>query len=208
LAIGSARGGFDHQFSTAIAIEVVDDKRNVMGSGTDVRTHVDAPKERAIETVTVEERGTGIAIVRVIAGIGRFPLQDDLILSVAIDISHAGIVGGISIFACIAPLPALTALTVTVLGRGCTLHDRHLPPFGLLQLEREVAHGSVGTKGELTSRRHRSSLGMRNTHLVDGIFVLERVLIEEEGATFGEGLLCEAHAIAVYIEGLLFLVVA
>ena len=62
---GTVRGAY-HHFSLAVAIEVVDDKRRIVGAAADVDAQIDAPEQSAVETVAVEEGRTSVAVVGVI----------------------------------------------------------------------------------------------------------------------------------------------
>ena len=96
-SVGSAVGGPDHQLRLAVAVEVVDHERHVMGTAADVAAHVDTPEPLAVETIAVEEGRTGEAVVGIVVGVRGVPLQDDLVLPVAVDISDAGIIGDIEV---------------------------------------------------------------------------------------------------------------
>ena len=86
--IACAVGSADDQFCMSVAVEIVDDERHVVSTRADVDTQIDAPETSTVETVAVEECRSCIAVVGIVVGIGGIPFQDDLILSVAIDISH------------------------------------------------------------------------------------------------------------------------
>ena len=129
----------------------------------------------------------------VVVCIRRVPFQDNLILSVAINIGHGGIVGGIGILARVAPSPAIIAWALL------RLDGRHLATLGLVELDGDIAHGSILTKREL-------SLGCASLNLVGSILV-QGILVNEERAAIGERRLIELHAVAINIERLTFPVV-
>ena len=68
-----------------------------MRTATDVNTQVDTPQLCSVNCVAVNQRRTGKAVVGIVVGVRRIPLHEDLIRPVAIDITHRGIIGRISI---------------------------------------------------------------------------------------------------------------
>ena len=67
-----------------------------MSSGTDVPTQIDPPKPGAIQLDAVDIHLVCFAALGVVLGVGRVPLQKDLILPVAICIAHRAVVGRVS----------------------------------------------------------------------------------------------------------------
>ena len=80
-----------------VAVVVVHLELGVVGAGPDVAAEVDAPQPRAVEPVRVDEDVAGVAGLRVVLGVGRVPLQDDLELPVAVEVAHAGVVGRVRV---------------------------------------------------------------------------------------------------------------
>ena len=89
----------DNELCFPVAIHVVNQECRIMGSGTDILSHVDAPKLLAdlfaYDFVAVEDCIAGITGLRVVLRIGRIPLDDDLVFAVSIDIAHRAVVGSI-----------------------------------------------------------------------------------------------------------------
>ena len=104
LSVDGTIGSLHHHFGTTITIEVIDDERHVVGTAADIDAHIDAPEQGAIEPIAVEERRTRVAIVCIVVSIGGIPFENNLILTIAIDITHRSIVGRIEIFATIGRL--------------------------------------------------------------------------------------------------------
>ena len=122
--------------------------------------------------VPSRRHGAGEAVVSVVVGVRGVPLQDDLVLSVAVYIAHAGIVGRVGI--------------ATSVGRGAAIRA--------LDGDGDVAVGGIGTEGV-------AAVAATAPHLVDGI-AGRGLLVDEERAALGEGLLVQLLAIAVDVEGL------
>ena len=110
LAINRTIGGLDHHFGKSVAIEVIDDERHIMCATAYVDTHVDAPKQSTVKPIAIEECQARIAIMRVVVSIRRIPFEEDFVLSVAIDITHRGIVGRIGVGAAVGRLSLGRAL--------------------------------------------------------------------------------------------------
>ena len=87
------------QLSTSVAVEVVDHELGVVCSGADVVTQADTPKHFTVlgQCVAVNEDGGGEPVTGVVGGIRRFPLQKQLVLTVAVGVAHGTVVGGINI---------------------------------------------------------------------------------------------------------------
>ena len=66
-----------------------------MGSTADISSQIDAPEAGTVQAVTVEQGAAGKTVVGIVVAIGGIPLQNYLILSVAIHVAHRGIIGGI-----------------------------------------------------------------------------------------------------------------
>ena len=142
-----------------------------MGATADVDTQVDAPQQRAVQSVAVQQRRSGIAVVRIVVGIGGVPLQQYLVLAVAIHITHTGIVGGI---AKRAPIGG------NAIGR-------------FLQLHGQIAIGSIG-------RQLATAILAATTHLVGGT-TGQRRLIYKKSAALAHGFGIEFHTVAIHIKG-------
>ena len=101
-AVAAPRCRLAHQFGTSVTVEIVDEKLRIVGSGADIRTEIDAPQSARltgrglhIELIAVEDHRPRHSPLRVVAGVGGFPLDDKLILAVAIDIADGAVVDGI-----------------------------------------------------------------------------------------------------------------
>ena len=87
-AVACTISGTDNKLRTSITIQVVDDEWHIMCTTADIDAHVYTPQQRTIQTVAVEECLSCESVMRIVVGIGRVPFQDNLILSVAIDITY------------------------------------------------------------------------------------------------------------------------
>ena len=94
--IAGAVGCADDEFRPSVTVEVVNDKRHIVGSAADVDAHVDAPEQGAVQSVAVEDCRSRESVVGIVVSIGRVPLQDDFVLPVTIDIGYGGVVGSVS----------------------------------------------------------------------------------------------------------------
>ena len=72
----------------AVAVEVVYHELRVVGAGTDVKAEVDTPELCAVELIAVDDAGGRAAAVGVVLAVRRIPLDEKLVLAVAIDITH------------------------------------------------------------------------------------------------------------------------
>ena len=124
LGIACAVGGLHHQLSTPVAVEVVDHELCVVRPGADVAAQADAPEPLAAEAVAVYVDRAGEACLRVVVRVGRLPFQEELVLSVAVDVAHAGIVGRVAV------APSVGGVVVG----------------GLLYLQCQVARRGVGSQ--------------------------------------------------------------
>ena len=76
----------------AVAVEVVDEERGVMGPFADVLAEVDPPEEGAVELVGLELGLAGRAPLGVVAG-PHLLLEDDLVFAIAVEVADRGVVG-------------------------------------------------------------------------------------------------------------------
>ena len=89
LAVACTVGRAYDELCPSVAIEVVDDEWHVVSPRADVDAHVDTPEQLAVcDLVAVEDGGASETVVGIVVGVGGVPLQDDLIFSVAVDISY------------------------------------------------------------------------------------------------------------------------
>ena len=73
----------------AVAVEVIDEERHGVVSGTDVMTEVDEPFLRAVHLVAGQDGGRCFAFLTRVALVVGQPLDDHLELTVAIDVADA-----------------------------------------------------------------------------------------------------------------------
>jgi hypothetical protein len=92
-AVAGAHG----HLGLAVAVQVIDLELGVVRAGPDVVAQVDAPQSPALQRVGVDEHVAGIAAEGVVLGVGRVPLEDDLVAAVAVQVADAGVVGGVGI---------------------------------------------------------------------------------------------------------------
>ena len=157
-SIAGTIAGTYHQLGTPVAIQIIEYKRCIVGATTDVDTQVDTPQQCTVQSVAVQQRGSGIAIMGIIVGISRVPLQQYLVLSVAIHIAHTGIVSRIA---------KRTPIGCYAIGR-------------FMQLDGQIALGGIGT--QLVA-----AVLAATTHLVSGT-CSQRCLIYKKGTTLAQGL--------------------
>ena len=92
-AVDGAVAGANKELSTAVAIEVCHDEGRIVSTAANVGAEVDAPHGGAVQAQGFENGGRCDAAVAVVFGVGGVPLQDNLHLSVAIEVCHGGVVG-------------------------------------------------------------------------------------------------------------------
>ena len=91
-------GRLDGQLGLAVAVEVIEDHLRVVRALADVQAQVHTPQERPVELVGVDQQaliadaGAGIVV-----GAG-LELDHDLVLTVAVQVGHRGVVGGVITF--------------------------------------------------------------------------------------------------------------
>ncbi len=90
-----ARRGLDGHFGPAVAVEVIDDELGVVGAGADVGAHVQAPQQRAVQLVAVDQAAAGVALDGHVLAVGGVPLDEIFHLAVAVHIAHAHVVGAV-----------------------------------------------------------------------------------------------------------------
>ena len=96
-AIDRSVGGLAGDLRPAVAVEIVDDELRVVRAGADVAPEVDAPQPRAGQRVGVEIDVAGVAALRVVFRVRRIPLDDELVLAVAIEIAGARVVRAVGV---------------------------------------------------------------------------------------------------------------
>ena len=167
--------GTHHQLGTSVAIQIIKYKRCIVGAATDVDTQIDTPQQRTIQSVAVQQRGAGIAIVGIIVGIGWVPLQQYLVLSVGIHIAHTGIVGRIA--------------ERTSVGRRNAIGR-------LLQFDGQIAIRGIGTQ-------LIAAVLAATTHLV-GSIGSQRRFVNKKSTALSQGLRIQLLSVAVHIKGLTY----
>ena len=88
LAVSCSVGSANDELCPPVTVQVIDDERHIVGSAADVDTHVDAPEQRTVQPIAVEEGRAGISVMSIVVGIRRIPFQNNLILSVTVNICH------------------------------------------------------------------------------------------------------------------------
>ena len=171
-SVARSVGGFHDKLCLSVAIQVIGDKGHVVGPGADVDTHVYTPEKCAVKTVAVEEGRPGITIVGIIVGIGGIPFQNDLILSVAIDISYRSVVGTIG-------------ESLAIWGSACSW---------FLKFKGQVAMRSICFQCETT-------VAATTTYLIGGISS-QWLGVDKEGASFRKGSSIKLLSVAENIEWL------
>ncbi|MCY1230252.1 hypothetical protein D9M72_426580 [compost metagenome] len=132
---GAVRG-LHRQLGLAVAVKVVGEQLGVVRARPDVVAQIDAPQLGAVHLVGVHVDVAGIAGLRVVLGVGRRPRLDDLVLAVAVQVGHAGVVGGVGIG--LAVLGDAVGRLVQLDGQVVLRHRSELP--GELVLPVTVAH--------------------------------------------------------------------
>ena len=87
----------DQELGPAVGVEVVQLGLGVVGTGADVHPQVDAPQLVPVELISVEVHVPGGAWAGVVLRVARVPLDDQLELSVAVDIRREGVVGAVAV---------------------------------------------------------------------------------------------------------------
>ena len=152
LSVDGSVGSLHHQFCPSVTIEVVYHKRLEVGTAADVMAQVDTPEPCAVEPVAVY-----ISVARepgkhIVLGVSGVPFQENLVLSVAVNVAYAGIVGDVGV-----------AETV---GRGAA--------FGFFYPDGQIAFGGIGLE-------RIGTIDSASAHFVGG-FGGERLFVSEEGA--------------------------
>ena len=143
----------------SVLVEIVNHELRIVCSGTDVHAQVDTPELRAVQLVAVEIDVVGLVALGVVLRGGRIPFDDDLILSVAVDIAHRTVVWRVGSSLDTSLRTVQFQLEVALgprLHSGCDIHD--LPVLDSLYLE-DIVNSSV---------RHErgSSREFRGQHLL------------------------------------------
>ena len=107
LAVLRTGGCLAHHLDLAVAVEVIDHILCIVGTGTDVLPQVYAPEQlrRAIaggtvapvHLVAVDDDIARDTVLRVVFRVGRIPFQEQFILSVAVHIAYAHVVGTVGV---------------------------------------------------------------------------------------------------------------
>ncbi len=95
-AVHGAVGRLGHQLGAPVAVEVEGQVGRVVRAGADVAPQVDAPHERAVEPVGVDQGRPGMAAVGIVVRIGRLPLDQQFVGAIAIEISGRAVVDHIA----------------------------------------------------------------------------------------------------------------
>ena len=89
-----------HDLGAAIPVEIVNHEIHVMRARADIHPEIDAPdrsRRSGIEFVGVQVGVSGVAALGVVLGVGRIPLENELVFAVTIEIAHTAIVGGVGV---------------------------------------------------------------------------------------------------------------
>jgi hypothetical protein len=96
-AVLGAVGGLHGDLGLAVAVVVEHLELGVVRAGPDVAAEVDAPQPGAVQLVRVDVDVAGVAGLRVVLGVGRIPLEHDLVLAVAVQVADARVVGAVGV---------------------------------------------------------------------------------------------------------------
>src|SRR5690606_8604814 len=80
--VGRAYG----QFGFTVTVEVVHEELRIVGPGTDILAEIDAPQFGSVHFIGIQVYQAPVPGAH-IAGQGRFPLHDDLILTIAVEVA-------------------------------------------------------------------------------------------------------------------------
>ena len=94
-AVLGARCRLADEFGLAVAVEVGHHHLGVVGARADVLAQVDAPQLLAREGVPVEDHVAGVAALRVVLAVGGVPLHHEIPASVAVEVAHGDVGGGV-----------------------------------------------------------------------------------------------------------------
>ena len=88
-----------HQFCLAVLIKIIYQELRIVGTCTDIVTQINTPKFGAIQFIAVNIDAARVSATDgVVLRSRRIPLHEYLILSIAIHIAHAAIIGRIGVF--------------------------------------------------------------------------------------------------------------
>ena len=171
LSVARAVGRLHHQFRPSVAIEVIDHVLRVVRPRSDVASEVDAPQPRPFETVAVYEGVARKSRVRIVVGVGGRPFQEYLVLSVAVHVAYARVVGFV--------------------GEGLAVGGD--TPLGGVEGDGEIAGRVAGLQSEAAG--NGTAL-----NLIDGLS-RQRMVVGEESAPVSECPVVEFLAVSVDVEG-------
>ena len=98
LTVFTAWSSLADHLCLAVLVEIIYKELRIMGTCTDIIAQIYAPEFRAIQFVAVDIHASRVSAADgVVLRSGGIPLHENLILSIAIHIAHAAVVGGISI---------------------------------------------------------------------------------------------------------------
>jgi hypothetical protein len=95
LAVHRAVSGLAGYLRAPVTVEVVDHELGVVRAGANVPAEIDAPQPLPVERVRIDQHAPRDTRRRGVACVRRLPLQDDLVLAVAIEIADARVVGAV-----------------------------------------------------------------------------------------------------------------
>ena len=93
--IDSAVCSFADKFGNPVRIKVIDKELSIVGAGPDVAAEVYSPQSFAAKFQTVDEDASGVARVGVVVGVRGVPLEENLVLSVAVGIAYRAVAGAV-----------------------------------------------------------------------------------------------------------------
>ena len=99
MSVDTSRSRLANHLGLAVTIEVEDEELGVVSPCSDVPAKVDAPETRAVEFVAIYENITCIATLRIVFLVGRVPFHEKLVLTIAIHVAHATVVGRVGVTA-------------------------------------------------------------------------------------------------------------
>ena len=97
LSVHSSVTGLHHHLRLTVTVKVIHHELSVVRPGTDVASEVNSPESASVQFVAVEEHIASISVVGIVVGVRGGPLEDNLILTVTVHVSHRTVVGTVPV---------------------------------------------------------------------------------------------------------------